>query len=80
MIFQVLAYYYSHKTICYIFFIKSVSTFVICIHSKYNEVDTNGLNMSFLKKKNNASFVFFIITLYAFIGFGLGYIIWEYFL
>jgi hypothetical protein len=40
----------------------------------------NGLNMSFFKKKNNASFVFFIITLYAFIGFGLGYIIWEYFL
>lgn len=40
----------------------------------------NGLNMSFLKKKNNASFVFFIITLYALIGFGLGYIIWEYFL
>lgn len=40
----------------------------------------NGLNMSFFKKKNNASFVFFIITLYGFIGFGLGYIIWEYFL
>ncbi|NUF13752.1 hypothetical protein, partial [Acinetobacter oleivorans] len=25
-------------------------------------------------------FVFFIITLYSFIGFGLGFIIWEYFL
>ncbi|MDK1684609.1 MULTISPECIES: hypothetical protein [Acinetobacter] len=36
--------------------------------------------MSFLTKKNKASFVFFIITLYSFIGFGLGYIIWEYFL
>ena len=31
-----------------------------------------------LKKKNNAAFVFFIITLYAFLGFGLGFIIWEY--
>ncbi|EPH32937.1 hypothetical protein L293_1114 [Acinetobacter gyllenbergii CIP 110306 = MTCC 11365] len=39
-----------------------------------------GADMSFLKKKNNASFVFFIITLYAFLGFGLGYIIWEYLL
>ncbi|CAI3114042.1 hypothetical protein [Acinetobacter] len=36
--------------------------------------------MNILKKKNKASFVFFIITLYSFIGFGLGYIIWEYFL
>ncbi|MFG0588570.1 hypothetical protein ACF8D3_11125 [Acinetobacter sp. YQ_14] len=36
--------------------------------------------MSFLRKKNNASFVFIIITLYAFLGFGVGYIIWEFFL
>ncbi|MDQ8936058.1 hypothetical protein [Acinetobacter rudis] len=36
--------------------------------------------MSMLNKKNKASFVFFIITLYAFIGFGIGYIIWEYFM
>ncbi|WP_171406750.1 hypothetical protein [Acinetobacter guerrae] len=36
--------------------------------------------MSFLKQKNKASFVFFIITLYAFLGFGIGYIIWEYML
>ena len=28
--------------------------------------------MNILKKKNKASFVFFIITLYSFIGFGLG--------
>lgn len=28
-------------------------------------------------KKNKASFVFFIITLYALIGFSLGYFIWE---
>lgn len=34
--------------------------------------------MSFLHKKNKASFVFFIITLYSCIGFSLGYIIWEY--
>lgn len=34
--------------------------------------------MNFLQKQNKASFVFFIITLYAFLGFGLGYIIWEY--
>lgn len=36
--------------------------------------------MNFLKKKNKASFVFFIITFYALIGFGLGYLIWEYWL
>ncbi|WP_236765713.1 hypothetical protein [Acinetobacter junii] len=36
--------------------------------------------MSFLKKKNNASFVFFIIVLYACRGFCLGFVIWEYFL
>ncbi|WP_426453088.1 hypothetical protein ACPF64_10395 [Acinetobacter sp. KB005] len=36
--------------------------------------------MNILKKKNKASFVFFIITLYSFIGFGLGFIIWEYLL
>ncbi|MDM1286986.1 hypothetical protein [Acinetobacter indicus] len=36
--------------------------------------------MSFLKKKNSASFVFFIIMLYSLIGFGLGYVIWEYLL
>ncbi|MCH7308809.1 hypothetical protein MMO38_11825 [Acinetobacter sp. NIPH 1852] len=34
--------------------------------------------MRFLKKKNKASFVFFIIILYAFLGFGLGFVIWEY--
>jgi len=38
------------------------------------------ITMSFLKKKNSASFVFFIITLYSLIGFGLGYVIWEYLL
>jgi len=38
------------------------------------------IDMNSLKKKNKASFVFFIITLYAFIGFGLGYLIWEYIL
>jgi hypothetical protein len=36
--------------------------------------------MKALKRKNNALFVFLIITIYAFLGFGLGYIIWEYFL
>ncbi|WP_151830814.1 hypothetical protein [Acinetobacter ursingii] len=36
--------------------------------------------MQFLKQKNKASFVFFIITLYAFLGFAIGYVIWEYFL
>ncbi|MFW1950950.1 hypothetical protein [Acinetobacter beijerinckii] len=36
--------------------------------------------MSFLRKKNKASFVFFIITLYSLLGFGIGFIIWEYFL
>ncbi|WP_086183098.1 hypothetical protein [Acinetobacter sp. ANC 4558] len=36
--------------------------------------------MSYFKTKNKASFVFMIITLYSFIGFGLGYIIWEYLL
>ncbi|MDM1758000.1 MULTISPECIES: hypothetical protein [unclassified Acinetobacter] len=36
--------------------------------------------MNFLKKKNKASFVFFIITLYSFLGFALGYIIWEFIL
>lgn len=36
--------------------------------------------MSFLRKKNKASFVLFIITLYSMLGFGLGFIIWEYFL
>ena len=34
--------------------------------------------MRFFRQKNKASFVFFIITLYAFLGFGLGFIIWEY--
>ncbi|WP_373866268.1 hypothetical protein [Acinetobacter radioresistens] len=33
--------------------------------------------MNFFKKKNKASFVFFIITLYALVGFSLGYFIWE---
>ncbi|HHP6707759.1 TPA: hypothetical protein ACSE6Y_002822, partial [Acinetobacter baumannii] len=33
--------------------------------------------MSFLRKKNKASFVLFIITLYSMLGFGLGFIIWE---
>jgi hypothetical protein len=37
-----------------------------------------GAEYEFFKKKNNAAFVFFIITLYAFLGFGLGFIIWEY--
>lgn len=41
---------------------------------------TDEIRMSFLKKKNSASFVFFIITLYSLIGFGLGYVIWEYLL
>ncbi|MDM1247289.1 hypothetical protein ACFODO_09710 [Acinetobacter sichuanensis] len=36
--------------------------------------------MNFLRKNNKASFVFFIITAYSFLGFGLGYIIWEYLL
>ncbi|MFQ1044162.1 MULTISPECIES: hypothetical protein [Acinetobacter] len=36
--------------------------------------------MSFWKKKNNAAFVFFIITLYSLLGFGIGYVIWEFFL
>jgi hypothetical protein len=36
--------------------------------------------MNYLRRKNNAFFVFFIITLYSFLGFFLGYIIWEYFL
>ncbi|WOE32200.1 MULTISPECIES: hypothetical protein [unclassified Acinetobacter] len=36
--------------------------------------------MNYLKKKNKASFVFLIITLYSLIGFILGYIIWEYLL
>ena len=38
------------------------------------------LEMNFLLKKNRAWFVFFIITLYSFLGFFLGFIIWEYFL
>jgi len=33
--------------------------------------------MSFWKKKNNASFVFFILVVYSLLGFGLGYIIWD---
>jgi hypothetical protein len=33
--------------------------------------------MSFWKKKNNASFVFFILVAYSLLGFGLGYIIWD---
>jgi hypothetical protein len=37
-----------------------------------------GVAMSFWKRKNNASFVFFIITLYSLLGFGLGYVIWEF--
>ncbi len=36
--------------------------------------------MSFLRKKNKASFVFFIITAYSLLGFSLGYIIWEFIL
>ncbi|MFN3289964.1 MAG: hypothetical protein ACK410_05970 [Acinetobacter sp.] len=36
--------------------------------------------MNFLLKKNRAWFVFFIITLYSFLGFFLGFIIWEYLL
>ncbi|MFW1807993.1 hypothetical protein [Acinetobacter ursingii] len=36
--------------------------------------------MQFLKQKNKASFVFFIIMLYAFLGFAIGYVIWEYLL
>ncbi|WP_144424780.1 hypothetical protein [Acinetobacter equi] len=36
--------------------------------------------MDFFKKHNKASFTFFIITLYSFIGFGLGYVIWEHML
>ncbi|NHC04984.1 hypothetical protein G9F31_14670 [Acinetobacter sp. 187] len=36
--------------------------------------------MKFFKKKNNASFVFFIITLYSILGFTIGFVIWEYFL
>ncbi|MFW1859979.1 hypothetical protein [Acinetobacter defluvii] len=36
--------------------------------------------MSFLREKNKASFVFFIITAYSLLGFGLGYIIWEFIL
>ncbi|MDD2940954.1 MAG: hypothetical protein PHW49_09540 [Acinetobacter harbinensis] len=34
--------------------------------------------MTFLKKKNKASFVFFIIILYSIIGVGLGYLLTEY--
>ncbi|NUG13377.1 hypothetical protein HUN13_17555 [Acinetobacter seifertii] len=36
--------------------------------------------MNFLRMKNKASFVLFIITLYSMLGFGIGFIIWEYFL
>lgn len=36
--------------------------------------------LKYLKKKNKASFVFFIITLYSLIGFSLGYVIWEFLL
>jgi len=39
-----------------------------------------GIAMSFWKKKNNAAFVFFIITLYSLLGFGIGYVIWGFFL
>lgn len=35
-------------------------------------------SVNFLKKKNKAFFVFFIITLYSIIGFILGHIIWRY--
>ncbi|WP_086374379.1 MULTISPECIES: hypothetical protein [unclassified Acinetobacter] len=34
--------------------------------------------MSFWKKKNKASFVYFIITSYSLLGFGIGYVIWEF--
>ncbi|WP_256939096.1 hypothetical protein [Acinetobacter harbinensis] len=34
--------------------------------------------MTFLKRKNKASFVFFIIILYSIIGVGLGYLFTEY--
>ncbi|WP_228258838.1 hypothetical protein [Acinetobacter ihumii] len=36
--------------------------------------------MKSLKQHNTASFVFLIITLYALLGFGIGYVIWEYLL
>jgi hypothetical protein len=55
-----------------------VSILVLYIHTESSLDKIWELNMSFLKKKNNAAFVFFIITLYAFLGFGLGFIIWEY--
>ncbi len=32
--------------------------------------------MKSLKEKNKTSFVFFIMTLYAIIGYSLGYLIW----
>lgn len=55
-----------------------MSILVLYIHPESSLDKIWELNMSFLKKKNNAAFVFFIITLYAFLGFGLGFIIWEY--
>ena len=55
-----------------------MSILVLYIHTESSLDKIWELNMSFLKKKNNAAFVFFIITLYAFLGFGLGFIIWEY--
>ncbi len=35
-------------------------------------------SMDFLFKKNKAWFVFFIITIYSFLGFFIGFVIWEY--
>ncbi|VXA55570.1 conserved hypothetical protein [Acinetobacter proteolyticus] len=70
-----------HRSV--IFFLEnSVSFFILYLIalSLHELSKAKGADMSFLKKKNNASFVFFIITLYAFLGFGLGYIIWEYLL
>ncbi|MGE8540107.1 hypothetical protein [Acinetobacter sp. ANC 3813] len=34
--------------------------------------------MSFWKKKNKASFVYFILVAYSLLGFGVGYVIWEF--
>lgn len=36
--------------------------------------------LKFFKQQNNASFVFFIITLYSILGFSIGYVIWEHIL
>lgn len=75
--------YTIHRTHLLYFF-----QFILYLYMQYNSaiitqsqpciMETNMLN--FFKKKNKASFVFFIITLYSFLGFGIGYVIWEYFL